>query len=81
VTDHQLLLSNIKEAQRSDQSQLNPPVDRGNLEDHCWTKEENGMRYYEEQVYVLDAGDLYLQVLKSNHNHILVGHLGQLKTY
>jgi len=81
VIDHQSLLSDIKEAQRSDQSQLKPPVDRGNLEDHRWTKEEDGMRYYEGQVYVPDTGDLRLQVLKSNHNHVLAGHPGQSKTY
>jgi len=81
VTDHQSLLSDIKEAQRSDQSQLKPPVDGGNLEDHYWTKEEDGMRYYKGQVYVPDTGDLHLQVLKSNHDHILAGHPGQSKTY
>jgi len=56
-------------------------VDRGNLEDHCWTEEEDGMRYYEGQVYVPDTGDLCLQVLKSNHDHVLAGHPGQSKTY
>jgi len=81
VTDHQSLLSDIKEAQRSDQSQLKPLVDGGNLEDHRWTEEEDGMRYYKGQVYVPDTGDLCLQVLKSNHDHVLAGHLGQSKTY
>ena len=81
VTDHQSLLSDIKEAQRSDQSQLKPLVDGENLEDHCWTEEEDGMRYYKRQVYVPDTGDLCLQVLKSNHDHVLAGHPGQSKTY
>jgi len=60
MTDHQSLLSDIKEAQRSDQSQLKPLVDGGNLEDHCWTKEEDNTRYYKGQVYVPDTGDLCL---------------------
>ena len=81
MIDHQSLLSDIKEAQRSDQSQLKSPVDGGNLEDHRWTKEEDGTRYYKGQVYVPDTGDLCLQVLKSNHDHILAGHPGQSKTY
>jgi len=81
VTDHQSLLSDIKEAQRSDQSQLKPLVDGENLKDYHWTEEEDSTRYYEGQVYVPDTDDLHLQVLKSNHDHVLAGHLGQSKTY
>jgi len=53
----------------------------GTTEDLYWTRGKNGMLYYEGQFFVPDTGDLWLQVLKTKHNHVLADHLGQSKTY
>jgi len=50
-------------------------------EDSCWTLDEDGTLYYEEQIHVPNTGDLWLQVLNFRHDHVLAGHSGQLKTY
>jgi len=81
VTDLQLLISDIKEAQESDQSHTNPLMNRGMTDNHCWTRGEDDMLYYEEQVFVSDTDNLRLQVLKTKHDHVLAGHPGQSKTY
>jgi len=39
------------------------------------------MLYYEEQFFVSDTGNLWLQVLKTKHDHMLAGHPRQSKTY
>ena len=81
VTDLQSLISDIKEAQKSDQSHTNPLMNGGMTDDHCWTRGEDDILYYEEQVFVPNTGNLQLQVLKTKHNHVLAGHPGQSKTY
>jgi len=81
LTDPQSLLSNIKEAQKSHQPDVNSLAVEKTLKDPRWTKEADGLWHYEGQIYVPDVGDLRLQVLKSRHNHMLAGHLGQIKTY
>jgi len=53
----------------------------GTTEDPCWTRGENSILYYEGQFFMSDTGDLWLQVLKTKHDHMLVGHPGQSKTY
>jgi len=40
-----------------------------------------GILYYEGQFFMSDTGDLWLQVLKTKHDHVLAGHPEQSKTY
>jgi len=47
VTDLQSLISDIKEAQKSDQSHTNPLMNRGMTDDHRWIRGEDDMLYYE----------------------------------
>jgi len=81
VTDLQSLISDIKEAQESDQLHTNPLMNGGMTDDHHWTRGEDNMLYYEGQVFVPDTGNLRLQVLKTKHDYVLAGHPEQLKTY
>jgi len=74
VTDLQSLISDIKEAQESDQSHTNPLMNRRMTDNHRWTRGEDDMLYYEEQVFVPDTSNLRLQVLKTKHDHVLAGH-------
>jgi len=53
----------------------------GMTDDYRWTRGENDMLYYKEQVFIPDTGNLQLQVLKTKHDHVLAGHPGQSKTY
>jgi len=39
------------------------------------------MLYYEGQFFMPDTSNLWLQVLKTKHDHVLAGHPGQSKTY
>jgi len=39
-----------------------------------------GLLCWKSHIVVLDQDDLWLQVLHLKHDHILAGHLGQLKT-
>ena len=81
MTDLQSLISDIKEAQKSDQSHTYLLINGGTTEDPRWTKSEDSTLYYEGQFFVPDTGNLWLQVLKTKHDHVLAGHLGQSKTY
>ena len=81
VTDLQSLISDIKEAQESDQLHTNPLMNGEMTDDSHWTRGEDDMLYYEEQVFIPDTGNLRLQVLKTKHDHVLAGHPGQSKTY
>jgi len=45
-----------------------------------WSKGENGWLFYQGCLYVPDAPDLHLRVLRTFHNHILVDYPGQTKT-
>ena len=81
VTDLQSLISDIKEAQESDQSYTNPLMNGGMTDDHCWTRGKDNMLYYEGQVFIPDTGNFRLQVLKNKHDHVLAGHPEQSKTY
>jgi len=76
VTDYPSLISDIKEAQESDESHTYPRTNGETIEDPRWTRGEDGMLYYEEQLFVPDTGDLQLQVLKTKHDHVLAGHPG-----
>ena len=58
-----------------------PLINGGTTEDFRWTRGEDGILYYEGQLFVPNTDDLRLQVLKANHDHVLAGHLGQSKTY
>ena len=75
VTDLQLLISDIKKAQKSDQSYINSLINRETTDDPHWTRDEDGILYYEGQVFIPDTGNLWLQVLKTKHDHILAGYL------
>jgi len=81
VTDLQSLISDIKEAQKSDQLHTYPLMNGGTTEDLQWTRGEDGILYYEGQLFVPNTDDLRLQVLKANHDHVLAGHPEQSKTY
>jgi len=45
-----------------------------------WSKDKNGWLSYQGRLYVPDAPDLCLRVLRTFHDHILAGHPGQTKT-
>jgi len=49
--------------------------------DSCWNLLPDSFLYYEGQKYVSNYNQLWLQVLKAKHDHILAGHPGQNKTY
>ena len=49
--------------------------------DPWWSVRANRVLVHDKQTYVPESNDLHLQVLKSKHNHQLVGYLGQSKTY
>ena len=55
VTDLQLL---IKEVQELDQLHTNPLMNGGITDDHYWTRDEDDMLYYEEQVFIPNTGNL-----------------------
>jgi len=78
VTDLQLL---IKEVQELDQLHTNPLMNGGITDDHHWTRDEDNMLYYEEQVFIPNTGNLWLQVLKTKYDYVLAGHPEQSKTY
>jgi len=81
VTDYPSLISDIKEAQELDQSHTYPRTNGETTEDPRWTRGEDSTLYYEEQLFVPDTGNLWLQVLKTKHDHVLAGHPGQAKTH
>jgi len=81
VIDLQSLISDIKEAQESDQLHTNPLMNGGMTDDPHWTRGEDDMLYYEGQVFIPDTSNLQLQVLKTKHDHVLAGHPEQSKTY
>ena len=76
VIDYPSLISDIKEAQESDELHTYPRTNGETIEDPRWTRGEDSMLYYEEQLFVPDTGDLRLQVLKTKHDHVLAGHPG-----
>jgi len=45
-----------------------------------WSKSETGYLLYSNRIYVPDANDLRLRVLRDHHDHPLAGHPGQTKT-
>jgi len=45
-----------------------------------WSKDDNGRLLYQNRLFVPDAHDLRLRVLRTFHDHVLVGHPGQTKT-
>jgi len=81
MTDLQSLISNIKEAQKLNQSHMYLLINRGTIKDPRWTKGKDSILYYEKQFFVPSTSDLQLQVLKTKYDHVLVGHLGQSKIY
>ena len=57
----------------------------GNLNDYIYwaatiARDESGYLHYEGRLYVPDAKDLRLRILKDKHNHLLAGHFGINKT-
>ena len=44
-----------------------------------WTQSDNGLLQHNNQIYVPEARNLWLQVLQYKHNHVLSGHFGQNK--
>ena len=81
VTDLTKLLSDIQEALGADPKYLELTGLDINHQNLQWEIRDNGLLYFERQVYVPDTNDLRLQVLRLRHDHILVGHPGQSKTY
>ena len=45
-----------------------------------WSRDESGYLRYEGRLYVPDAKDLRLRILKDKHDHLLAGHFGISKT-
>ena len=45
-----------------------------------WMQSNNGFLQHDNQIYVPEAGNLWLQVLQYKHNHVLLGHFSQNKT-
>ena len=45
-----------------------------------WSRDESGYLRYEGQLYIPDAKDLRLRILKDKHDHLLAGHFGINKT-
>ena len=56
---------------------LNPPDSPDNA---SWEVNINRHLCFEERIFIPNLKDLHLHVLRSKHNHLLVGHLGQAKT-
>jgi len=81
MTNLQSLISDIKEAQKSDQLHTYLLMNRETTKDPRWTRDEDSTLYYEGQFFMPNTGDLWLQVLKTKHDHVLAEHPGQSKTY
>ena len=60
---------------------MNSLMDGGIPDNPCWIRGEDGILHYEEQIFVSDTGNLWLQLLKTKHDYVLAGHPGQSKTY
>ena len=45
-----------------------------------WSRDDSGYLRYEGRLYVPDAKDLRLRILKDKHDHLLAGHFGISKT-
>jgi len=45
-----------------------------------WSRDDSGYLHYEGRLYVPDAKDLRLRILKDKHDHLLAGHFGINKT-
>ena len=75
------LLANIKLAVTSNSLYAECLKSREDLNDPHWSVNDNGFLLYNKQIFVPKSNDLCLQVLQARHNHQLVGHMGQSKTY
>ena len=53
----------------------------GNANDPYWSMGVDGSLLYDGRAFVPDTNNLRLQVLQTKHDHQLVGHMGQTKTY
>ena len=56
------------------QSHLSDPSDPR------WSKDSAGLLRFDDRIYVLDANDFHLRVLRYKHDHPLAGHFGQNRT-
>ena len=62
---------------------LTNPIAKAHLLDSSnprWTTDEAGYLHLDGCIYVPEADDLCLRVLKYKHNHPLSGHFGQNRT-
>ena len=81
VTDLTKLLANVREALGTDPKYVELTTVDANHQNQQWEIREDGLLYFEGQVYIPDTNDLRLQVLQLKHDHILAGYPGQAKTY
>ena len=77
----QMLLDDIQMAIRKDPTYLRFLEIGEGLELNCWSRKEDELILHDDWVFILDNKDLRLCVLKSKHDHKLVGHPGQSKTF
>jgi len=71
-----MLLDDIQMAIREDLTYLRfLEIDKG-LELNYWSRKKDKLILHNDWVFILDNKNLQLHVLKSKHNHKLVGHLG-----
>src|SRR6201996_6108097 len=76
VMDIQPLHSDIQSALSSDTL---ASIHLNSTENPRWVTRD-GLLLYNERIYVPDASDLRLRVLRDKHDHLLSGHWGQNKT-
>jgi len=76
IADPTKLLMDIQEALKSDPEYLRLTEPDGTLEDSHWELRNDGLLYFEDQIYVPESQDLRLRVVQLKHDHILAGHPG-----
>ena len=80
LLDTEALNSDIKTTVMTDQTYKDYLGNTRPSGDTRWTRDVNGHLRFEGQIFVPDAKDLWLCILRAKHDHVLAGHPGQAKT-
>ena len=76
-----VLLSNIKSAVLANATLSKCLEVGGDTHNPRWSVSVNKELLHDERTYILELGNLWLQVLRSKYDHKLAGYLGESKTY
>ena len=74
--DAEQLHNNILSALSSD-SLASIHLSMSEPSDSCWSIDSDGFLHLNDRIYVSDANDLQLHILRYKHDHLLSGHFGQ----